>query len=154
MKETRLIASKALKRDIQMNRYLEQWYELEPIFRSAVQREQNGDLRPNIDWNALKQVTLGAALAAGCALLESSSKKWSNEHVDILFEIRNAFVHNQCDISKNNNKNALLFAQSYLEKEEYKKLLQPPELGPFFTLDKNKVVFQSEIFLAIRMCLL
>lgn len=136
-----------------MNSAVEQWIELEQIFSTATKREQNIDLRCNIDWQALEQVTWGAALAAGCALIESSGRKGENGHVKILFEIRNAFIHNECDISKNSNSRALLSAQRYLENEEYKKLYRRADSGPFFTLDGKKVVFQNGIFLAIRMCL-
>ncbi len=48
-----------------MNSAVEQWIELEQIFSTATKREQNIDLRCNIDWQALEQVTWGAALAGG-----------------------------------------------------------------------------------------
>lgn len=136
-----------------MNQYAAEWFELEFIFGSATKREQSVDNRANVNWDDLEQITLGGAVAAGCALLEKAKLKGTNQHVKIIFELRNAFIHNGCDISKNNDKSAFLDASNYLTNKEYSSL-SPDMSTPYFSLDGSIVEFNEGILFAIRLCLI
>lgn len=95
-----------------------------------------------------------AALSAGCALLESAGLKNETIHTRILFELRNAFIHNQCNISNNHNPKALPLAQEYLSEKRYSQLFPNIDDRPFYKLNGNVVEFNDHIIGAIRMCLL
>ena len=136
-----------------LNKFAAQWFEMEPIFNAAVAREKAIDLRKNVDWDQLEQIALGAAACAGCSLMESAQLKGTNSHVKLIFELRNAFVHNGCDISKNYNKNALNLARYYLQNSEHT-LLSANIGGPFFSFQGNLVKFNSNLLFAIRLCLI
>ena len=136
-----------------MNKYAAEWFELEFVLGSAVKREQNVDLRKDVDWSELEQVTFGAAICAGCVLMEKAGLKGSNQHIKVLFELRNAYVHNNCDISLNKNQNAQQVAIDYLTNNEFKN--SPVKIdNPFYELQDTKVIFNRGIYIAIRKCLL
>lgn len=138
-----------------MNQFADEWFELQFILgpRQAIERARDVDNRENIDWKYLEQITHGAFVTAGCAILGKAGLKNSNIHTKLIFELRNAFIHNDFDISKNRNKKAYLDAVNYLKHKEYKK--SPLKLeNSFFDLNVTKVVFKGEIHRAIQMCLL
>lgn len=136
-----------------MNRFAAQWFEVERIFSPAVKREKAIDLRKNVDWETLEQIVLGGAVSTGCSIIEAAGLKSASDHVKILFELRNAFIHNQCDISKNRNGKALEMSRMYLANNQYRDL--SPEIHvPFFRLDGNIVRFHENILFVIRLCLL
>ena len=93
-------------------------------------------------------------MSAGCALLESAGRKGTTDHIKVLFELRNAFIHNQCDISKNRNSSAYALAQNYLNSKEYENLFQPGDSRPFYDLNSTNIIFNNGVISAIRMCLL
>lgn len=136
---------------VKVNDFQAQWFEMECIFGGAIRREQNVDLRKNVNWEELEQIALGGAVASGCALLERAGLKGSDMHIKTIFELRNSFVHNNCDISKNNNKGAYCGAKRYLEAKEYLGLSSEFS-SPFFNLEGSNVVFNRSVLFAIKLC--
>jgi len=82
----------------------ELWSEIKCYLTSAFREETTKDGFEDEDWNKLNQIILGSALVLGCRLLELDGRKNANEHSKVLFKIRNAFIHNNNDISINNDK--------------------------------------------------
>ena len=136
-----------------MNQYAAEWFELEFIFGPATKREQSVDVRADVNWDELEQITRGGAVAAGCALIERAGLKGANQHIKVIFELRNAFIHNNCDISQNRNNNAFNEASNYLSNQEYLQLSSDMD-KPFFSLNGSMVEFNEGILFAIRLCLL
>ena len=83
--------------------------------------------------------------------MENAGLKGTTNHIKNIFELRNAFVHNNLDISKNTNENARATAADYLARHLYK---QPPlEMdGPYYDLQGTKVILNRHLYLAIRKC--
>jgi len=135
-----------------MSPQLVSWLKLEEIFHPDWNNMKDLDPREEVDWELLEQISLGASVAAGCALMEQAGLKGSSNHIKVIFELRNAFIHNECDISRNRNSSALIVAQNYLSNQEYNTLISNDY--PFFELQNNKVIFHPSINGAIRNCLL
>jgi len=135
-----------------MNSYLAEWFELECVLSPSVKREKTIDIRKEVDWKAIEQSLFGAAICAGCAIIEKAKRKGQDIHTKNIFELRNAFVHNNCDLSGNQNKNSLVQAKDYLSNKVYK--TEPLGLPkPFYTLNDSLVLFNDGIYLAVRGCL-
>jgi len=137
-----------------MSSQLESWLKLEEIFSPNWGNMKDIDPREEVDWELLQQISLGSTVAAGCALMEQAGLKGSSNHIRVIFELRNAFIHNECDISKNRNLSAFTDAQNYLENHEFDNLFKPIDRHPFLVLQGNKVIFKPNIIGAIRNCLL
>lgn len=137
-----------------MTPQLESWLKLEEIFSPNWGNMKDLDPREEIDWELLQQISLGSAVAAGCALMEQAGLKGSSNHIRVIFELRNAFIHNECDISKNRKSSALTDAQNYLNNQEFNTLFQQIDRNPFFELQGENVIFKPNIIGAIRNCLL
>ena len=142
---------------MKMNSFLAEWFELECILNPSVKHEKAVDTRKDVDWGVIEQSLFGAAICSGCAIIEKAGRKGQDFHTKNLFELRNAFVHNGCDIAKNFNKNSLFQAaeyldNDYLDKELHKEL--PVELDhSFYSLNGSMVLFNAGVFFAIRVCL-
>ncbi len=109
-------------------------------------------IRKMVDWDTIEQSLFGAAICAGCAIIEKAKRKGQDIHTKNIFELRNAFVHNNCDLARNQNKNSLAQAKNYLSNNIYK--TAPLELQqPFYKLNGSLVSFSDGIFMAIRGCL-
>jgi|TARA_B110001469_G_C9399909_1_gene205596 hypothetical protein len=129
------------------------WWELCFIFGGATRREKNVDLEKDKDWDGFEQYTLGGAVSVGCALMEEAGLKGEkNEHIKLIFELRNAFVHNGFDLTKNRDKKAFSMASEYLSDNQHLHL-NGEISGPYFSLNGNKVVFNSGILHAITLIL-
>ena len=89
-----------------------QWFHLERIFGSATRREQHIDPTANVDWEKTEHFVRIGALAVACAILEDAGLRQKNEHVRLLFEIRNALIHNAGNMALNRNTTALVRAKS------------------------------------------
>ncbi len=130
-----------------------QWFEIERVLAPAVRREQHTDSRPSVDWGHIdRHVRLGA-LAIGCAMLEDAGRKGVDEHVDVLFEIRNALIHNAGDLAKNRNSRAVDMARTYLREARHSSLSTNIPAA-FFSLTGTVVTLQANVFLALRICML
>ena len=127
------------------------WSEFERVISPALRREQSVDARANINWPLIEQDTLGAACCVGCTMLERIGRKAQNPHTKVLFELRNAYVHNSCNIAQNRNSNALALARNYLSAKTYRQLSL--DLRPYYRLAGTLVQFEPPILLAIRLCL-
>ncbi len=136
-----------------MNQYLESWLKLEEVFSPNWGNMRDMDPREEIDWETIEQISLGSAVAAGCALIEQAGLKGMTNHIKVIFELRNAFIHNEFDLSQNRNSSALIDAQNYLSNQEYDSLLRPIDSYAFYSLQGSKVIFKQGIVGAIRMCL-
>lgn len=130
-----------------------QWFHLERIFGPAARRERHIDPDANVDWELTDHYVRVGALAVGCALLEDAGLKAKDEHVRLLFEIRNALIHNAGDMALNRNTKALGDAQRYLSNASHATL--SPEIGsPFFSLTGTVVELQPSIYFSLRLCML
>lgn len=130
-----------------------QWFHLERIFGPATRREQHIDPTANVDWQKTDHYVRIGALAVACAILEDAGHKQKSEHVKLLFEIRNALVHNAGDIALNRNTSALPSAQSYLQNQGHLRL-SANLTDPYFTLNGSVVTLQPGIYFALRLCML
>jgi 5-carboxymethyl-2-hydroxymuconate isomerase len=101
----------------------------------------------------LEQVVLGGSIATGCAIIEAAGLKGTNAHIKMLFELRNAFIHNQFNIAKNNNKNALKMASEYIVNELHREISSQVD-KPFFSLKGTIIELQPDVLFVIRLCLL
>jgi len=137
-----------------MSPQLESWLKLEEIFHPDWNNMKALDPREEVDWELLEQISLGASVAAGCALMEQAGLKNSSQHIKIIFELRNAFIHNECDISSNRSSTAYTDAYNYLINEKFNTLFPPIDRNPFFELQEHRVIFKPKIIEAIRNCLL
>lgn len=129
-----------------------EWFLVEHVLSGAtnrVSRIYDGD---SIDWNIVNETVLLAGLAAGCSLMERAALKATNEHTSVLFDIRNALIHNGGDLLKNNKKTALTEAQDYLLKDKHN-LLSSEIITPFFVLNGSNVKLLPNVLFAIRICL-
>jgi hypothetical protein len=135
-----------------MNKHLSHWFELEFIFGGGIRREQNIDQKKYVDWAELDQTVLGAATAAGCSIIENAGLKNRNQHIRVIQELRNAFIHNNCDITKNRNKKSLNMCKEYLMNNSHYELGE--DAKDFFFLENNNVIFKKSILMAIRLCLI
>lgn len=122
------------------------WFELEFALGTSVKREKEIDLRSGVDWAEIEYHTLKGAIAIACSLIEKMKRK--DEHWETFREIRNALIHNQGNVTKNNNKKALEILTTYLESEKYKKLSE--NLSSFYRIDDSIVTLNSGIYFAVR----
>ena len=122
------------------------WFELEFTLSTSAKREKEIDLRNGVDWAEVEYHTLKGAIAIACSLIEKMKRK--DEHCNTFREIRNALIHNQGNVIKNNNKKALGILTTYLEGEKYKKLSE--SLSSFYRIDDSVVTLNLEIYLAVR----
>jgi hypothetical protein len=129
-----------------------QWFHLELAFGPAVLRQQRNDPDANIDWTKTDHYVRIGALSVACALLEDAGLKKKNEHIRMLFEIRNALIHNGGDMALNRNSSALISAQNYLNQDRHKDISQNLD-SPYFSLTDTVVVLQSNIYFALRLCM-
>jgi hypothetical protein len=130
-----------------------QWFHLELAFGPAVDRMRHQDPDAKIDWDETEHYVRIGALAVACALLEDAGLRDKNEHVRVLFEIRNALIHNDGDISRNRNRRALPMAEAYLAASTHTQLSD--QLGePFFAVSGTKVRLLSGLNYALRLCML
>ncbi|MDD2765353.1 MAG: hypothetical protein PHE83_15425 [Opitutaceae bacterium] len=130
----------------------QEWCDVENVLRGAVDRIKNIDCGSNTNWSLVNETLLLAGLAAGCSLLEKSGLKGSDEHISVLFDIRNALVHNGGDLSKNTKKTALTEATDYLANSKHRKLSNQFK-NPFFSLSGSVVSIKSDILFALRLCM-
>lgn len=86
-------------------------------------------------------------------MIEKAGLKGINEHVSVLFDIRNALVHNGGDISKNDKKTALTEAQDYLLKRKHSTLSDQLD-NPYFSLSGSMVKLEGNVLFAIHLCLI
>lgn len=136
-----------------MSDLAKKWLELEFIFSPAADHARRYDSRENVDWEELEHFLMIGALATACAMMEAEGLKGRDEHIRLLFELRNALIHNSGDLSKNNNKNALAIAQSYLTNNLHLGLSQKLP-GSFFSLQGSNVKLAPSIYFALRLCML
>ena len=129
-----------------------QWFHLERIFGGATQRERRNDPDADVDWEKTDNYVRLGALATACAILEDAGRKGSNEHIQVLFEIRNALIHNCGDIALNTSSTALSKARAYLANSKHSEISSNLD-GPFFTLIGSKVSLSPSIYFAIRLCM-
>jgi hypothetical protein len=130
-----------------------EWFLVEHVLSGATKRVENCYSGKSINWAVVDETVLLAGLAAGCSLLERSGLKGANEHITVLFDIRNALVHNGSDLSKNTKKSALAEANDYLANNKH--LALSKELnGPFFSLSGSMVRLESNVLFALRLCMI
>ena len=135
-----------------MSSYKNEWFEIETILRSTTKKEKYVDNRSDVDWDLIDQAILSTSLFTGCMILEKSGLKWKDDHTSTLVELRNAFIHNDGDISKNSNKKALENAHQYLVNEDFR--MPPLEMtNSYYCIENSKVILNDGIFIAIRKCL-
>lgn len=130
-----------------------QWFHLELCFGSAVSREKNINPEANIDWEKTRHYVDVGALSAACVLLEDSNLKGTNEHIRLLFEIRNALIHNNGDMSLNRNSNSLHDAENYIQENRHKDLSEKLD-SPYFSLNGTVVTLKANIYHALRLCMI
>ena len=77
------------------------WYDFANIAGSAVMRSQNVDSDdPYIDWQRQEQSVRIAGLSFACSIFETLELKGADDHVNTLFHLRNAALHNSRDIKE------------------------------------------------------
>lgn len=130
---------------MKVNKYQKYWHEISCILHPAVKRERHIDLRKNVDWDELNQIVLGSALILGCSFIEASGIRRDKDHLKVLFELRNAFVHNDRDLSENNNQDALNLCEMYLENQSYKKITGDKK-NAFYQLNNTHVVLNDNLY--------
>jgi len=129
------------------------WLELEFVFSPAAAHAQRHDLRKHVNWEEIDHYVRIGALATACAMMEAEGLKGRDDHICLLFELRNAVIHNAGDLSRNTNKKALLLAEDYLARNLQLQL--SPELSvPFFSLSESVVRLQPSLYFALRLCML
>jgi hypothetical protein len=129
------------------------WFHLELALGSAVQRTKHGAPFAKIDWGTTDHYVSIGALAVACAVLEDAGLRNKNEHVKLLFEIRNALIHNAGNLALNRKPTALADAQTYLQTKGHLRL--SPELTqPFFSLKGSVVKLEPGMYFAVRLCML
>ena len=84
-------------------------------------------------------------------MIETAGLKGPTQHTRVLFELRNAVIHNSGDLSRNNSRGALADCQFYLQNET--NLALSPGLEPFFALHGARVELLPSVFLALRLCM-
>ena len=110
-------------------------------------------LRNGVDWSENEQVLLGGAVCVACSLIEKAiGKNTEDVYIKMQFKIRNAFVHNNCNIEENWNEGDLEYAQDYLSLDRHLALNDNLNYC-YFSLDGSIVQFTDSLFLAIRTCL-
>ena len=129
-----------------------QWFHLERIFSGATQRERRNDPDADVDWEKTDNYVRLGALATACAILEDAGLRGSNEHIQVLFEIRNALIHNCGDMALNKKSTALSKAQVYLANSRHGEI-SPNLDAPFFSLNGSMVSLSPGIYFAIRLCM-
>jgi hypothetical protein len=70
----------------------------------------------------------------------------------MLFETRNALVHNSGDMALNKSPKALAMAKTYLADSRHCDI-SPNLASPFFSLMGSKVRLSPNIYFAIRLCM-
>ena len=130
-----------------------EWFLVEHVLSGATNRVASNYSGHSIAWAVVNETVLLAGLAAGCSLLERSGLKGANEHVTVLFDIRNALVHNGGDLSQNTKKTALAEATDYLAKSKHL-ALSKELLKPFFSLSGSIVHLESNVLYALRLCMI
>jgi hypothetical protein len=128
-----------------------EWFLVEHVLSGVTQRVEHNYSGNNIDWDVVNETVLLAGLAAGCSLLERAGVKATNEHNTILFDIRNALIHNGGDLSKNHKSTALSNAEDYLRNNKHLNLSAEIQ-QPFFTLSDSIVKLEPNILYVIRLC--
>ena len=124
-----------------------QWFHVERIFGGATQRERRNDPEADVDWEKTDEYVRLGALATACAILEDAGRKGNDEHIQVLFEIRNALIHYGGDIALNKNTRALSKAQAYLANSRHNQISNNLD-GPFFSLTGSQVRLNSNIYFA------
>jgi len=136
-----------------MSDLAKKWIELEFVFSPAATHARRYDLRRDIDWEDIDHYIRIGALATACALIEEEGLKGRNEHIKLLFELRNALIHNSGDLSKNKYRKALQLAENYLAQNHHLEL--SPELSvPFFSLHGPLIKLTPSLYFALRLCML
>lgn len=129
-----------------------EWFLVEHVLSGATAHAANNYCGSSIDWTVVNETVLLAGLAAGCSLLERSGLKGAGEHITMLFDIRNALVHNSGDLSLNTKKNALKEAKNYLASSRHLALSRNLS-DPFFKLNGAIVKLETNVLFAIRLCM-
>ena len=142
-----------MTKKINASDYSKLWFELSCILSPAVKREKHIDSRTGVDWTIIEQQVFGSALQIGCSFLERSSISTLDEHMKVIYQLRNAYVHNDFDLSKNRNKKALELCSTYNERETFKEI-KGYNGNAFFELSESKAVFNESVFFYIRCILL
>lgn len=117
-----------------MNTYILEWQEIKFLF--SIEKEKKVDIGNSTNWDNLNQIVLGTAIVAGCKLLEQADLRYTDDKSTVLFKIRNAFIHNDNDISLLSGSRELnsdaerlvdefisLYGDKYFEKDINKKIL-------------------------------
>lgn len=79
--------------------------------------------------------------------------KQRDEHIRLLFELRNAMIHNSGDLGLNRNPNALVEARAYLASAKHLQL-SPQLTTPFFSLHGTRAELHPNLYFAVRLCML
>jgi hypothetical protein len=81
------------------------WYDFSQIVGGVVGHRQHyvDSDDEYINWERQRHAIHIAGLAFACSLLESIEKKYTDPHNTVLFKIRNALMHNDSDLSSNND---------------------------------------------------
>jgi hypothetical protein len=130
-----------------------EWFLVELVLSGATKRVESSYSGRSINWAIVNETVLLAGLAAGCSLLERSGLKGANEHITVLFDIRNALVHNGGDLSRNIKKSALAEADDYLTNRKHLSLSKELN-GPFFSLSGSMVRLEPNVLFALRQCMI
>lgn len=127
------------------------WYDFKDIAGSAVMRSQNVDSDdPHIDWERQHQAIRVAGLSFACSIFETLDLRYANSHVEILFHLRNALLHNSGNIRSNHGhprpQNECI---DYLESDRWRDIYSsyPEREKKHFDMDDHgKVCIEVPIF--------
>jgi hypothetical protein len=129
-----------------------EWFLVELVLGGATRHVADNYNGNQINWEIVNESVLLAGLAAGCSMMEKSGLKGKNEHVNVLFDIRNALIHNSGDIAKNSKQTALNEAKAYLADHKHTSLSANLS-SEFFSLKGSQVALHGNVLYAIRLCL-
>jgi hypothetical protein len=129
-----------------------QWFHLERITgtASAVRKEKQMVPDLNVDWEKLEHFARIGLLSIGCALLESAQLKGKDEHIRLLFEIRNALIHNNGDLALNHNQQSLTNATKYIEQNRHTEISEELD-STYFSMNGTVVELDRNISYVLRL---
>jgi hypothetical protein len=129
-----------------------EWFHLERIIGTATAVRKEKEISPdlNVDWGKLEHLARIGLLSIGCALLESAQLKGKDDHLRLLFEIRNALIHNNGDLALNKNKKSLTKAKKYIAENRYTEISTKLD-STYFSLDSTVVELHSNISYVLRL---
>jgi hypothetical protein len=118
-----------------------------------VKREKLNNPDANIDWEKTEHYVRIGALSSACVLLEDANLKGTNVHIRLLFEIRNAFIHNKGDMALNRNSDSLQDAINYIQDNGHKDLSDKLD-SPYFSINGSVVKLENNLYYALRLCMI